>query len=249
MKTVPYLFLALACYAAAASAQSLETPYSELLPERQYTVTITKSIAGNDGFKEMLPRTTTQTVIIETGALASGSLPVMFSVYPTHSADAQGSMDATARPEWSLLFSLNSNLDVRDIVSKSSEGDVPPVVLRSILMRQLGPILFHTRIAVERKPPVSVEVVTVAPAPDRPAATALTYKLHYQAPDTPQEPTAIVSSGGTALYDTAEQFYIERRLEERSEMYVGDTGVGTEQRVIRMDETTVFKTGIMKTEK
>ena len=246
MKTFTHLFLALACVAATALAQALEAPYSELLPGRQYSITVTRSVAGNDGFRELLPRTTTQSIRIETGAYTDGSLPVTLSVFPTSSADSPARTQATGRPDWEIAFKLNTNLDVRDIEGHASEGEASADVLRAILMRQLGPILFRTRIAIERKLAYSVEVLTSAPAPDQPRTTAISYKLKYEPRETPQEPTAIVSSTGSARFNTEEQFYVDRRLEERSEMYVGDTGVGTEQRVIRMDETTVYQVTVTR---
>ena len=63
--------------ALAVSAQAQQKYLAEFTPSTTYQIMVKKSHGGNDGFKEVIPQLSVQSILIETGARGASGIPAV----------------------------------------------------------------------------------------------------------------------------------------------------------------------------
>jgi len=211
-----------------AQAQSLQ---SRFLPDRLYTVSLTKVLSGNNGMQDIAPITSTQRIQIETGPLQGGAIPVSMKVYST----VQKSRNNEEILQWDFHFTAQEDGVLRDIRIVSAAESFPEDLTSSILSRQLQPVLFRTVYQLKQRSKDRIVVGKQTPRDGAEDFIDIEYTVDKSLSEAEQsadrEPMATEDSG-TALYNAEEQFFIERVLNEVNRIYVAADDFEDEKTVI-----------------
>jgi hypothetical protein len=226
------------------AAQEIAAPSAELLPNRAYRIHVLRSVAGNDGFHELIPTSTVQDILVETGPAGDAGVPVRVRITHTVSTDAPAA-DPAAKPEWDFHFLLNRNAAVVDLQAETDEGEIPAPLRQSILARVLAPALLRSTVDFGKGAKIARPSFVSGPASGGSGEYRFTGGIPVES--AVGEPTAVTKAAGTATYDAGERFYTEHRLETHTDIHIAP-GIKTTESTTRMDEVTTYRTSIDRTE-
>ncbi len=238
------LFLSAVLLLAVPMLRAQQTDFAPTLqPDRSYTFTIKKSHSGNDGFKDIIPQGSEQTIVIETGPANPAGLAATMRIERPESVEKRKAAGAPTR-EWLFSFRVRDDGALVDITSESSDGEVPESLNRTVLSSQLRQLLFLPRLQLG--PAASAQPIIVSQRAAADGAVTITYEMtQAQAESAPDgSPATIVTQGGTAVYSTAEKFFTQRSHIETSKMFMPADPASGEQRVVTMVVTTNYSVRI-----
>jgi hypothetical protein len=220
-----------------AAAQS---PQSRFLPERSYSVRITQTLSGFDGFQEVIPVTNAQRILIETGKKAGGAIPVTMTVYTARQDDAV----REEGEQWKFRFTAGDDGSIADVQVLSSDEQLDEGVATAILTRQLEQVLFHSMYDLEAgKLKVSIE--SQAPRDGAEDFIDVTYSLDRSAIEErmrAEDAPMLTEDTGTAVFHVGEQFFIERTLDEVNRIHVDMDEYGDAKDVVMNKDLRVVVT-------
>ena len=227
-----FTLLAFVLCVATLSAQDVR---SRFLPDKVYTVTIKKTLAGNDGFQDIPPSTSTQRMRIETGPAANGGIPVDLTIFRTQQRGEEQS-DAV---DWRFTFTAMNDGAIGDARVVSSAEQMDNEFAYAMVSRMLEPVLFHTTLTLkEANKNRTVIGKTVA----RPGATDfidVEYTIDFSASEAERGVAGgplTAEARGTALFNAALSFFTERKHTEVSKIFIAEDALGAENN-LRMDRT------------
>lgn len=232
------LFSLLSVAGTLAHAQELQ---SRFLPDREYAVTIKKTLSGHDGFQEVIPVTSTRRIIIVTGAHSGSGIPVTVTVYNS----IQASRNNEESIQWVFVFTAMDDGKLADVQITSGSEPIDAKLAFAMLSRNLQPVLFQTAYALERRDKDVVTFVKKAPRDGAEDFVDIEYVVDKSASEKEEgetrEPMATEDSG-TAVYHAGDQFFLERVLNEVNRIYVAEDAMGEEKNVIMRKDLRITAT-------
>ncbi|MDH7515797.1 MAG: hypothetical protein QHI48_07990 [Bacteroidota bacterium] len=243
--TLAILFAAVAVSRPAQAQQ--EKVSAKLLPERVYTVLIKKSYAGNDGFREIVPQVSEQTVRIETEKAGASGMPAVLIAERPRRVDEKTGRLGERRREWEIHFTVKPDGDIGDISAASSDdGEAPEPLAKSVLLSHLDAVLFLSGYPIDRKG--KPRTIVTSSRDDGNGFVVVEYRLEDES-GLERYPGAgegtVTTAGGTALFSRADEFFTSRRHESVTTVHLIDNATG-ESRTVTMSETTLTETTIAK---
>ena len=213
-------------------------PVASLKPAMKYLATQQRAISGTNAFREMVPTSSLQDVMIETGEPKGGSLPVTLTVYRF-----RGDAGAEAAPiDYKVRFDVASDGTIGTMTPDVIEGPMPEPMLRRMVLRDLRGLLFLTGLATHD---ASAQIVRVSGVSPRKGSQLVDVTFTVDAPK--NEPSAnasaTVETTGSALYDAQHGCYVEHREKEVSTLYVVEDATG-DSKTIRMETTRAWKVAV-----
>lgn len=242
MKTCFRLFAWTAVFSVLFVASSAaQSPKSRLLPDRTYSVVIKTTLSGFDGFKEVIPVTSSQRIVIETGGKEGTAVPVTITIYST----VQDSRKNAETEQWKFTFLANDDGEITDVRTVSALEQLDEKIAFSILSRQLDIILFQTGYALQRRGGEDFIIQSQAPRDGAEEFVDIGYKIErheveekMRAHDTPMA----TEDSGTAVFHTGEQFFMERTFREINRIYIAEDALGEEKNVMMQKDVHVQTT-------
>lgn len=211
-----------------ADAQELR---SRFLPDRIYNVSITKTLSGNDGERDISPVLSTQRMRIETGALQDGAIPVTLESYST----VQASRGNEEMLQWKFAFNAHEDGSITDVHILSSTEPFPDDLAFSVLSRELSPVLFQTVYKLQERNKDRVVIGRTAEHNGAESFVDLEYTVDKSLSELEEgesrEPMATEDSG-TAIFNTDSHFFLQRVLNEVNRIYVSADEMGDAKNVI-----------------
>jgi hypothetical protein len=229
---ISFFLVALLVAAGAATAQQTA---SRFVPDKNYTVTIKKTLSGNDGFQDLPPTTSTQRVHIVTGAAAGGGVPVEATVYRTQQRGEEASNDI----DWQFRFTAMDDGSIGDLQVTSSAEAIDDNLAFAMLSRMMEPVLFHTVYSLRKANKDRVVLGTARPRDGARNYIDVEYTVDFSASEadkTVERGPLATEARGTALFNTDLQFFTERTHNEVSRIFIAEDALGSEKNV-RMDRT------------
>jgi hypothetical protein len=224
------LFIALVA-AAGMTTASAQTAVSRLLPDKQYDVTIKKTLSGTDGFQEIAPSTSTQRMRIMTDPVSGGGIPAELTVYRTQQ-QGQAASDAI---DWQFRFTVMADGTIDDLRVVSAAESTEESLAFAMLSRMLDPVLFNTGIALRRANKDQIVITRSTPRDGAANFVDVEYNIDFSASELEKganrEPIA-TDVKGTALFNTDLQFFTERTHNETSKIFVAEDALGSEKNVV-----------------
>ena len=224
------------------SAADAQTLQSRFLPNREYNVSITKTLSGNDGTQDVPPSTSTQRIRIETGARSGNVIPVTMEVYSTVQ-QSRGNEEAL---QWEFAFDAHDDGSLSDVRIVSAAEAFPDELAHAMLSRQLAPVLFETLYTLTQRNQDRVIIGRQSPRDGAESFVDIEYIVDKSLSEAEQgadrEPMATEDSG-TALFNTDDQFFTERVLNEVNRIYVAADEAGEAKNVV-MRKDVVIKVDI-----
>ena len=222
-------------FVASTTAQTLQ---SRLLPDRTYAVMIKNALSGFDGFKEVIPVTSTQRIVIETGSKAGTAVPCTITIYST----VQDSRKNAETEQWKFTFLANDDGKITDVKTVSALEQLDEKIALSILSRQLGTVLFQTGYALQRRGGEDVTIQSQTPRDGAEDFVDISYKIErheveekMRAHDAPMA----TEDSGTAVFHMGEQFFLERTFREINRIYIAEDALGEEKNVMMQKDVRV----------
>lgn len=217
-----------------------QTPQSRFLPERNYSVRITQTLSGFDGFQEVIPVTNAQRILIETGEKVGDAIPVTMTVFTARQDDAV----REEGEQWKFSFTAGDDGSIADVQVLSSEEQLDEAVATAILTRQLEQVLFRSMYNLEAgKLKASIE--SQAPRDGAEEFIDVTYSLDRSAIEErmrAEDAPMLTEDTGTAVFHTGEQFFIERTLDEVNRIHVDMDDYGDAKDVVMNKDLRVAVT-------
>ncbi len=224
------LFIAIIVIAVTTAA-SAQTAVSRLLPDRQYDVTIRKTISGTDGFQEVAATTSTQRMRIVTDKMSGGGIPVELTVYRTQQ-QAQAASDAI---DWQFRFTVMADGAIGDVRAVTAAESTDESLAFAMLSRMLDPVLFNTGITLRRANKDLIVITRSTPRDGAAEFVDVDYTIDFSASELEKganrEPIA-TDAKGTALFNTDLQFFTERTHNETSKIFVAEDALGSEKNIV-----------------
>lgn len=218
-----------------AGAMTAQDAASRFQPEKTYTVTIKKTLSGNDGFQDLPPTTSTQRMRIVTEAETGGGIPVEVTVYRTQ----QRGMEASNDIDWQFRFTALNSGAIGDVQVTSSVEPIDDNLAFAMLSRMLDPVLFNTAYVLRKANEDRIVLGRTAPRDGAANFVDVDYTIDFSASEAARgadrEPMA-TEARGTALFNTDLTFFTERTHNEVSKIFVAEDALGSEKNV-RMDKT------------
>ncbi|MFA6234427.1 MAG: hypothetical protein WC824_09650 [Bacteroidota bacterium] len=213
------------------AAASAQTAQSRFLPNKTYDVTIKKTLSGNDGFKDVPPTTSTQRMHIVTEAAQGGGVPVELTVYRTQ----QRGETASSEIDWKFRFTAMNDGSIGDVTVASSIEPMDENLSFGMLSRQLDPVLFNSTYTLRRGNKDRIVIGRTAPRDGAAQFEDVDYTIDFSASDAEKganrEPLA-TEAKGTALFNSAQQFFTERTHNETTKIFVVEDALGAEKNVL-----------------
>lgn len=232
---VSLIILTAVMLGSAADAQTLQSRFQ---PDRVYNVSITKTLSGNDGTQDVPPSTSTQRIRIETGARSGTVIPVTMEVYST----VQQSRGNKEVLQWEFAFDAHDDGSLSDVRIVSAAEPFPDELAHAMLSRQLAPVLFETVYALKQRNQDRVIIGRQSPRDGAESFIDIEYSIDRTLSEAEQgadrEPMATEDSG-TALFNTDEQFFTERVLNEINRIYVAPDENGEEKNVVMRKDVVI----------
>lgn len=229
----PVLTLAICLLTAASlTAQDVRARFQ---PDKVYTITIKKTLAGNDGFQDIPPSTSTQRMRIETGAMTDGGIPVDLTIFRTQQRGEEQS-DAV---DWRFGFTAMNDGAIGDARVVSSAEQMDDAFAYAMVSRMLEPVLFHTSYALKEANKNRVVLGTIAPRAGAPDFIDVDYTIDFSASEAKRgvaEGPLSAEARGTALFNATLSFFTERTHTEVSKIFIAEDALGAEKN-LRMDRT------------
>jgi len=220
---------------------------SEIRSGMTYRFLIEKSIAGNDGQKDITPTSSRQVAVLEAGSASAKGIPVKLIVDYPGNVENPSSESAVKTHEWEFDFTITPAGEIADIVALTDEGEIPQPLNRRLLFQRLHELLFVS------------EYKTGLEEGDRPLvsntnSTTNTVEVNYsvggdaleQPPDEDVAEGMVTVREGTAVFDTVARFFVKRTDTEMSRIYVPASDLAAEKVVVLTTTThyTVTVEGI-----
>lgn len=233
-QSVSILTLAFIVLLAAGTAVAQET-LSRFQPNKTYSVTVKKTLSGNDGFQDMPPTTSTQRVRIVTDAAAGGGIPVEVTAYRTQQRGQEASNDI----DWQFRFTAMDDGTLGDVRVTSSAEQIDDNLAYAMLSRVLEPVLFETVYRLRKANKDRVVIGRSAPRDGARNFVDVDYTVDFSASEAEkgvERGPLATEAKGTALFNSDLNFFTERTHTEVSKIFVAEDALGSEKNV-RMDKT------------
>ena len=239
MSTKSVSFIMLALFALASLAQAQQQYLAGFLPQCSYQIMVKKSHGGNDGFKDVIPQLSVQSILVETGAVGAAGLPVTMTVNRPQRVE-QASASSAPLLDWKFTFTIAGTGDVKLVDSQSSDGRLPDDIVLKILGSQLDLVLFHSAYPLASKNKTTLNILDAKPAARNTVEVAFDVTENVA----PHELSAgergtVTTITGNATYDASLKFYTRRSQTEQSKMYINDDPSGAGKIVLMQTVTTV----------
>ncbi|PLX32196.1 MAG: hypothetical protein C0600_03395 [Ignavibacteria bacterium] len=232
------VFTLLFCVGTLAQAQEIQ---SRFLPDREYSVTIKKTLSGHDGFQEVIPVTSTRRITIVTGPHSGSGMHVTLTAYTSVQATRNNAEDV----QWVFDFEAMDDGTLADVEIVSGAEPMAPELAFAMLSRTLQPVLFETAYTLERRDKDVVKFVKNAPRDGAEDFIDIEYTVDKSASEKEEgesrEPMATEDSG-TATFHAGDQFFLERVLNEVNRIYVAEDALGEEKNVIMRKDLRITAT-------
>lgn len=211
-------------------------PVARLTPATRYTAVMHRSISGKNAFQEMVPTSSLQDVVLETGDADAGRIPVTLTVY-RYRGDAASNADPVV--DYKVRFDAGADGSIGSIAAETIEGPMPEPMLRRMVLRDLRGLLFLGGMNTHDAGAQPVHVTGVAP---RSGTKLVDVAFTVDAPknEMPAQSSATIETTGSALFDSALGCYVEHREKEVSTLYVIEDLTG-DSKTIRMETTRAWK--------
>ena len=209
-----------------------EAPKARLLPNKQYRVIVKKTLAGNDGFREIIPNASIQTVIIETGSPDASGIPATLTAnrdVPAEQSDASPSAD------WVFRFAIAPDGALTDVSVVSGEEQISEKLAYGLLSKYLGAVLFSTEYKLKDG---TLPNITLAERGESGGAVTFKYTVPQNSERTAGGQPIVANIKGDAHYDTALGMYTRRTVKQEDRIYVAEDAVGEEKEVIMRRDIT-----------
>lgn len=233
-QSVLILTLAFIVLLAAGTAVAQET-LSRFQPNKTYSVTIKKTLSGNDGFQDMPPTTSTQRVRIVTDAAAGGGIPVEVTAYRTQQRGEEASNDI----DWQFRFTAMDDGTLGDVRVTSSAEQIDDNLAYAMLSRVLEPVLFETVYRLRKANKDRVVIGRSAPRDGARNFVDVDYTVDFSASEAEkgvERGPLATEAKGTATFNSDLNFFTERSYNEVSKIFIAEDALGSEKNV-RMDKT------------
>jgi hypothetical protein len=209
---------------------------SRFLPEKKYDVTIRSTMDGSDGVVNVPTHTSTQRMHIETGAETSAGIPVEMTVYRIQ----QDNEAATDQVEWTFRFVAAADGAIGDLTVASAAEESTESLAFAMLSRMLDPVLFKTDYALRRANQDRIILGNGTPRDGAGEFIDFDYTVDVSETERQREAMPLATDiDGTALYNTAEQFFVERTQKETNRIYIAADEMGDEKNITMRKETSV----------
>ncbi len=223
--------------ALAASSQAQTEIASRFLPNKEYSITLSKALSGNDGYRDVVPSSNTQRYVIRTGALDGSSFPVEMTVFtPLQS----GISAQTERVDWDITFTASQEGEISDVEIKSSTESMQQSLAKSILDRHLGDLLFAPVYKLELGRNAGKAMVERAVRRD---GTGELYDVTYvvDLPELKETGAPMAQqAGGHGVFDAQLGFFTELVKKEMSKIFVYEDAKGEENHIVMHKDTSVI---------
>ncbi len=211
-------------------------PVARLTPSTRYTAVQHRSISGKNAFQEMVPTSSLQDVILETGTAAGGTIPVTLTVFRF-----RGDAGSNTAPvvDYKVRFDAAADGSIGNLSAETIEGPMPEPMLRRMVLRDLRGLLFLGGVNMHDAGTQAVHVTSVSP---RSGSKLVDVAFTVDAPknEMPAQSSATIETTGSALYDSALGCYVEHSEKEVSTLYVIEDLTG-DSKTIRMETTRSWK--------
>jgi hypothetical protein len=226
--------LLLPAFTIALWAQQNITP--TLQPSMEYDVTITTTVGGNDGMDDIAPSSSTQRLLLRTGAREGDAVPGRLTVYTTqHSAAA-----SNERVEWEFTFRLTANGVLEEVATVSSQESMDGELAAGFLGRELEVLLFPDTFAARRG--AQQPTFRIDKAAKRDGVGELfdvTYTMDFPESTEGRGAPMFRSGSGFGVYDGGLAIFTTRTQKEESRIYVAGDNLGPEKQVTMRRETVI----------
>jgi len=217
-----------------------QTVQSRFLPERTYTVRISQTLGGFDGFQEVIPVTNTQRMLIETGTEDGGAIPVTMTVFTSrHGDDVR-----EEKEQWKFRFIASDDGSISGVQVLSSSEQLDESIATAILTRQLEQVLFHSMYDLTAGK-LKANIESQTPRDGAEDFIDVTYSLDRSAIEErmrAEDAPMLTEDTGTAVFHAGEQFYIERMLDEVNRIHVDMDDFGDAKDVVMNKDLRVTVT-------
>ena len=222
------------------AAQAQQKVLAEFTPSTTYRIVVKKSHGGNDGFREVIPQLSVQSILIETGAQGASGIPVTMTVNRSRSLDAAKSAGAAEVIDWKFTFTVSPSGEMTGLDAQSSDGAVPKEVVANMLGAQLHQLLFQSAYALGATSSSAVAILSSANSSA--TVTDITYDIADLSGERPHdvgERGTVTTRTGTASYDASAKWFLQRTLTELSKLYIPDDAAGDGKIVQVLTVTTI----------
>ncbi len=212
---------------------------SRFLPNKEYTILVSRALSGNDGYKDVVPTSNGQRFVVKTGAGDQGSFPVELTVYTPTQA---GSSTQIERVEWDFTFTVSPDGALEDIAVVSSVEVMDEGLARSILSRHLGDLLLLPAYRLETgRNEGKVQLEKVVQRDGTGEIHDVTYIV--QLPELKEVGAPMAQSAdGYGVYDAQLGFFTELVKHEMSKIFVYEDATGAENHIVMKRETRIVTT-------
>jgi hypothetical protein len=209
---------------------------SRFLPDKEYLLTVTQTVTGHDGEKDVAPGGTSQLYTIRTGAASGGAMPVSMTVHTPRQL-TQG--DDAVRVEWEFTFTIHDDDSFGTIALRSAGESGDATLVTSVLHRNLSTLLFAPPYKLESGRNTGTPIVERAvPRDGAGELYDVTYVLEMpQLKETGSPMTQ--HAGGHGLFDAQLGFFTEFVRLERSTIYVYEDALGDGKQIVIERETRI----------
>jgi hypothetical protein len=239
MRIKSTILILAAVLTSATTALAQQQYLAGFMPNSNYQILVKKTHGGNDGFKDVIPQLSAQSILVETGEVTATALPVTMTVYRAQRIETAKSSDAPML-DWKFTFTVAAGGEITLVDAQSSDGRLPDDIVRRILAAQLDVVLFQSGSPLDAANRPNITILSATPASD--GTVNIGYDVTQKGPErelSAGERGTVTTITGSATYDPALKFYTKRAHTEQSKMYINDDPTGEGKIVVMKTVTTV----------
>lgn len=207
-------------------------PVARLQPEKAYRATVVKTLAGNDGFREIIPSTNEQIITVETEEQGASGVPAVLTVFRA-SDEGQASSGET---DWRFRFTIAPDGDLREITVLDAQEPLSESIAYAMLSKHLAQLLFVTDYRLKEG---TLPNVTIMERGEADGAVTFKYTIAQNEERSAGGQPISASVKGNAKYDSALGLYTQRLLKHEDRIYVAEDAIGEEKEVVMRRDLSI----------